>query len=1011
MRASLIRRWRPTPVGRTFLVMMVCLFTVATSTRDARAAEKPEITHLTTEAIGATIATLRADVNPKGETTTYRFEYGEGESYGFTVPVEGGNVNAMTGPVSVAVDVSGLTGNASYHFRVVATNAAGSTISEDEKFSTFGLASFTADVVEPEGVPDMEAGSHPYAITTNLEVATFGGNQPAGYLEGMKLRFPVGLSGEARAIPECPQRLLAPKNVEVVGPSRCPADTQVGLLTLHVGGENKETLTVPMYNLVPEAGVPAQFGVYALIFPIVVSARVDPEHGYALNIDLSGVSDLVPTTGLTVTLWGVPADSRHDGERGTCAPDTFNGEPSGKSCPSGALKRALLTLPTECDTVPQFGLEVDSWAQPDAAIGADAIANGEQGSHLGGCDTLDFAPVVKVAPEAFTAESPTGFDMEIGLPHNDNPSGRAEAPIKQLRVALPRDLSINVSAANGLRTCSAQQIGFGSSQQPSCPSSSEIASVRVDTPLLSVPLVGSVYLGVPPDPFEGQLTGYLVAAGEGVVLKIPVVINADPATGSLSMTVEELPQVPFAKLSLDFRGGPRAPLATSRECGVQQVDAQFTPYSTPDLVVTRHSEYSIGANCASSLSPSFLAGSVGRDAGESSGFLLRLAREDDEQQLRSFSAILPKGVLARLGGVPLCSDGQAAFAACTAATRVGSVTVAAGAGSAPFYLQGEIFLTGPYENAPFGLAIILPAVAGPFDLGTVLIRGRVSLDRHDAQLSIQTDPLPSILKGVPLRIRSLAIDVDRPNFMFNPTDCTTQSVTADVLGEGSAAKVSTPFAVSGCAYLPFSARVTASVPAKVSRRSGAGLNIAIARPSGRLANMGSVRIVLPRQLSARLSAIRHSCSQLVFARDPATCPLQSRIGSVAARTGVLGSPLSGPIYLLSNGTKTRPAIAMVMQGEGVVLELTGELRISHGRVSFTIRNVPDAPISTLTVALPGGPGSVLGDNTLGGVQGNLCGRKMVLEASIAGQNRASVARSPRIAISGCHKPRLAGKGG
>jgi hypothetical protein len=285
------------------------------------------------------------------------------------------------------------------------------------------------------------------------------------------------------------------------------------------------------------------------------------------------------------------------------------------------------------------------------------------------------------------------------------------------------------------------------------------------------------------------------------------------------------------------------------------------------------------------------------------------------------------------------------------------------------------------------------------------------VDRRDAQLSIQTDRLPSILKGVPLRIRSFAIDIDRPNFMFNPTDCAMQSVTANVLGEDSAANVSSPYAVAGCAHLPFSARVTASVPAKVSRQGGAGLNIVIGQPSARLANMGGVRVVLPPELSARLSAIRHSCSQLVFARDPASCPMRSRIGSVAARTGVLSSPLSGPIYLLSNGTTTRPAIAMILQGEGVVLELAGELRISHGRVSFTIRNVPDVPISALTVDLPGGPGSVLGDNTLGGVQGSLCGRKMALEASITGQNGASVALSPRVAISGCRRSRLASRRG
>ncbi|MGH2879402.1 MAG: fibronectin type III domain-containing protein [Solirubrobacteraceae bacterium] len=1003
MRTLRTRIWKKTVTVRILFVLAVSATAVAAWAQQAWAAEKPEVTHITTESIGATIATLRAEVEPNGEATTYRFEYGRSESYGFTVPAGSGSLEAGSSPVSVAVNISGLTANTLYHYRVVAINSTGTTVSQDQTLSTFGIASFVADVIGSDDKPDVEAGSHPYAVTTSLDLATFAHNDAGGYLKGMKLRFPVGLSGEARAIPTCPQRLLPPENDQFLGFSRCPADTQVGMLTLHLAGEEAAVVTIPLYNLVPESGVPVQFGVYAIAFPLVINATVDAEHGYALSVDLPGVSDLLPITGISFTLWGVPADPEHDGERGACAPSPIGGEPSGKSCPSGATLRPLLTLASVCETPPQFALEVDSWAQPDVVVNAIATANGVDGSQLSGCDTLDFTPTVDVMPEVTTTEAPSGFDMKIALPHNESPSGRTEAPMKQIRVELPQDLSINVSGANGLQTCSSEQIRLGNSQQPSCPPSSEIASVRVDTPMLSAPLVGSIYLGVPPDPFEGQLAGYLVASGEGVVVKAPVHINADPATGRLSVTVEELPQVPFAKLRLDFRGGPRAPLATSSECGVQQAQAQLTPYSTPDRVVTRRSEYTIDSNCTANLSPSFLAGGVSADAGENSGFLLRLSREDDEQQLSSFSAILPKGVLARLGGVPRCSDAQAASGACPVDAQVGSVTIAAGAGSAPYYLHGAIFLTGPYEDAPFGLAIVIPAVAGPFDLGTVVVRGRLSLDRHDAQLSLQTDRLPSILKGVPLRIRSLAIEIDRPNFMFNPTNCATQSVTANVLSEDSAAIVSTPFAVRGCAHLPFSVKVTASVLAKVSRRGGAGLNITIRQPSGTLANMDRVRVVLPPQLSARLNAIRHSCPQRIFVRDPASCPMRSRVGSVTALTGVLGSPLSGPIYLLSNGTKTRPAIAMVMQGEGVVLELTGELRIFHGRVSFTIRNVPDAPISALAVALPGGPGSVLGDNTLAGVRGSLCGRKMMLEASITGQNRASVALSPRVAVSGCRK--------
>lgn len=990
-------------------VIAACaVLTLGTSTASATPGA-PGIGTIWPASIGATTTTLHAEVNPDGSDTTYYFQYGKTSSYGAVAPASAASIGSGVNSVNVSDALSGLAPDTAYHYRVVATNSFGTVASEDQTFNTFGVVSFRASAVNADGSPDVEAGSHPFGVTASVALAQTefkGSVVPAGAMKDMEVTFPVGLVGSAGAVPQCPLYLL-PSDVPL-GASKCPPDTQVGLLLAELSSGEK--LGLPLYNLVPPAGAPVELGVYAGFFPLTMTGVVRADRDYALSVDLENISQLFPLAGLSMTLWGVPADPTHDPYRGECV-RLLGGESTG-SCPAGAPLEPFLTLPTACEAPLAFTLGVDAWSQPGESLTAVAASEDGAGGKLEvtGCDRLNFGPSIDVRPDTVAADSPAGVSIDLALPHTDNPRGLAEAALRDMRVTLPRGVSINVAAADGLSACTPAQVGLGTMEEPSCPNSSEIGSAAVDTPLLPVPLAGTIFLGPSGDPFDGEVTAYVVAEGDGVVVKLATHVVADPSTGQLMVTVSKMPQVALTDMRLSFRGGPRAPLATPEGCGTFATTAQLTPYSAPPVSEqpTLTSSFTIGSNCGAGFAPSFVAGSTSTSAGESTGFALELSRADGEQEIRSMSATLPEGVLANLGSVTPCRATQAAAGDCGAASRVGAVTIAAGAGSHPFYLSGAAFLTGPYEGAPFGLSILVPAVAGPFDLGTVTIAARLSLDRHDAQLTIATDPLPTIIKGIPLRIRSIAMTVDRPGFISNPTNCASKQVVGEVVGAQTAARVSSPFALTGCSRLPFSPSVSASTPAGVSRARGAGFDLKIRESRGAHANIGSVAVVFPSQLSARLGAIQQACTRAIFDANPASCPTGSRIGSAEAQTSLLGSRLNGPAYLVSNGTATHPDMAMVLQGEGVTIELRGALRVSHGRaLAVTLKNVPDAPISSLEVSLPEGPESVLGANDLSRATGSLCGEKLVLHTSIAGQNGVRVKRSPRVSVSGCRRSRRA----
>ncbi|HUB36988.1 MAG TPA: hypothetical protein VL972_09195, partial [Solirubrobacteraceae bacterium] len=538
--------------------------------------------------------------------------------------------------------------------------------------------------------------------------------------------------------------------------------------------------------------------------------------------------------------------------------------------------------------------------------------------------------------------------------------------------------------------------------------------VEIATPLLPEPLTGAVYIATPTGAEPYRL---LVHASEGsLAVSLSGRVEADPNTGQLTAVVENTLQLPFSDLELRLFGGPNAVLANPPACGPATSVANLTAHLTPEL--DAHAEASStfdidddgkGAPCPSpSFTPAFTAGTTPALAGQPATFSFDLSREDGQPYLSSFAVRLPPGLTGLLSSLSPCPEPQAATGACSASAQVGTATVAAGAGADPLQVSGPVYLTGPYEGAPFGLAAVIHAAAGPFDLGTMVVRSRVLVDPADLALTVASDPLPQIMDGIPLRLQALRISLDRPGFVIDPTSCAPRAISATIADrEGAQALLSSPFQVSGCARLRFSPRLTAATEAHgTSKGDGASLALKILSPSRSTATMRSVIVELPAALRPRLSTIQHACLSTGAAISPSACPLESRIGVATVRTPVLAAPLTGAIYLVAHGGANLPTLVMALQGDGVAVQLPGVLAISRrGAISAAFRALPDAPISAFELSLPRGPHSILGATA------NPCAGALKLPYELTDQGGARIDATARIAVSGCpraqgaHRPR------
>ncbi len=720
-----------------------------------------------------------------------------------------------------------------------------------------------------------------------------------------------------------------------------------------------------------------------------------------------------------LALWGVPADHSHDPERGYFA---VNG--SGESVASDAPPIPLLTNPTSCGVPLESLVSADSWIQPIESLSpfsypstAPYPMTDNRGNQLSmqGCGKLEFRPTLEVSPETSASNTPTGLEVKLSVPQNPKPEGLATAHLKDTTVTLPPGMTVSPSVANGLAACTLTEIGLTNGNQPSCPNASKIGAVTGHTPLLDTLLSGSVYVAQQGEnPFGSLLAIYVTAEADGALIKLAGHVQADPTTGQLTATFDENPQLPFSDLTLNFFGGPRAALVTPKACGSYTPMAQLTGWNGA-AVTSAIQPFQIKSGCeAPGFLPSFVAGTTNNPAGSFAPFVTTVTLPDGDQPIDAVSVKPPPGLLGMLSQVPLCTEAQAAQTACPAASLIGHVTAVAGPGPDPVTVSGgQVFLTGPYKGAPFGLLIVVPAVAGPFNLGNVAVRATINADPHTAQITITTDPLPTILQGIPLDVRAANVTIDRPNFIFNPTSCAPLSSSATIASsEGASASLSSRFQAADCASLAFKPKFTVSTQAHASHTKGASLHVKLALTPGQ-ANIARVAVKLPVQLPSRLTTLRLACVAAVFEVNPANCPAGSIVGTAKGLTPVLpgvgGGLLTGPAYLVSHGGEAFPDLVVVLQGDGVRLDLVGNTAIAHGITSSTFASVPDAPVSTFELNLPEGPHSVLGPNLPAKANGNFCSTKLVMPTTITAQNGAQVVQSTKISVTGCPKAKPAKK--
>ncbi len=910
----------------------------------------------------------------------------------------------------------------------------GLSISSGVAMAEFGFQSqgFDAEATNADGSIDVQAGSHPFQFTTSFRLApavnAFGEVVPSGNVKDVRVDLPPGLIGSAIAVPQCSQELfrtVVRETVDAEGhgndnsvPS-CSNSSVVGIIEVFFHPEFAEF--VPVYSLVPPAGLPAEFGFNVQGAPVVLAPSLRTSGDYGLRVESSETSQALRVFASTVTFWGVPADPRHDEVRGSCL-FQGNGHSIGERCPADA-PRPLLRLPTSCTGPLTTTISADSWqeplANPELWTSATSISHNSLGDPvgIGGCDRLDFGPSLLAQLETAAANSPTGMELDLSIPQNENPEGLAEADLRKAVVTLPAGVSISPSAANGLEACSEAQVGLHSTEPARCPNASKVGSVELETPLLEHALQGGLYVAQQnSNPYGSLLALYLVVEGSGVAVKLAGGVQVDPATGQLSTSFEErpqqqlsFPQLPFSKLRLRLYGGPRATLVTPRSCGSYQTTGLLTPWSSAAQVPTSVASppFQIDSGCVSQFNPSFAAGTVSNQAGGFSPLVTTIARTDQDQDLGQVSLHTPPGLLGMLSKVTLCDAAQAELGTCSAASRIGHLDTSAGVGPEPVSLpqagrqEDPVYLTGPYRGAPFGLAIVAHAEVGPFNLGTIVVRAAIYIDPHTAQITIVTDPLPKILKGIPLDVRSATVTIDRPEFTFNPTNCEPLAVTGAIASTvGANANVSTRFQAANCAALPFHPRFTVSTQSRTSRKKGASLQVKVTSGKGQ-ANIGRVVVSLPKQLPARLTTLQKACTEAAFAANPATCPAASVVGSARAVTPLLGEPLTGPAYLVSHGRAAFPDLVVILEGEGIRLDLVGGTSIRKGITTSTFTTVPDAPVSSFELKLPEGSHSVLATNLPAKANGDLCGSRLVMPTTITGQNGARIVRSTRISISGC----------
>lgn len=924
---------------------------------------------------------------------------------GISVPVEIDPTVASSATVPVTFSGGG-GGEATFELNVV--------ISPNRAHA--GAAAFWAGAFDESGEPELQAGAHPTSAESyfllNTVRAGSGKIVPAGDSKTVTVDLPPGFVGDPLVTERCPQRQLTATGYGAL----CGEDAVVGSFQpiLNALNSSSADFTTLIYNDIPAQGSAAEFTT-KIAFPIQsLFGSVRSEEDFGIRITAPNNPNYESIFGSFASLSGVP---------------------------EGAHGKAFLSNPTDCAEeareAPVVKTESATWQEPDVFSGSTYTL-----PPVTGCDKLVFQPSFSFQPTTTQGSSGTGATAVLHVPQDGltDPSKLNTPALKKAVVTLPQGMTLNPSSAAGLESCSEAQIGYKgpgpmpnptrfSAASPACPDGSKLGTVEINSPLVEAPLQGTVYLAAQGEnPFHSLIALYLVVddARTGVVLKLPGEVKPDPATGQLTATFDNNPQLPFEDLTLHFRGGgPRSELTTPEICGSYKTTGSMTPWSAPESGPPAQIEeagFDVSSNCASSPSarpfaPGFEAGTTGTKAGAYSPLVVKVNRKDGEQELTRLDFTLPKGLTGKLAGIPYCPGAAIAAAegksgkeeqaspSCPTASRLGSVDTSAGVGSEPFHVGGNVYLAGPYKGAPVSSVVVTPAVAGPFDLGNVVIRAPLYVDPETAQLTVKSDPIPTMLRGIPLKVRSVAINVDRAGFILNPTSCEPMTFSASLTGgSGATATPSGSFQVGGCKDLAFSPKLKISLNGGTRRNSHPALVAKLTQPPGQ-ANISHVSVALPHSEFLDQGHIGTICTRVQFAAKE--CPKGSIYGRAEAVTPLLDHPLTGFVYLRSSNHKL-PDLVAALQGpatQPVEIDLDGRIDAIHGGIRNTFELVPDAAVSKFVLHMKGGKKGLLVNST------NICRGKHRATVRMGGQNgKAHNFRTPVKADCG-GKPKRRGSGG
>jgi hypothetical protein len=825
--------------------------------------------------------------------------------------------------------------------------------------------------------------------------------------------LPPGFVGAPTAVEECTQAAF------IIGD--CPPSSQVGTITVNVGAANLVngnqyiSLYRPVYNLSHPRGVISDLAFQVLQNPVHIKATLDPANRYAITTTVPQINELAPPFGQNLKIWGVPAAHSHDSQR--CG-GTANIETS-KDCPAGVEPKPFLSLPSQCEADNVFRLHhYDSWQHP--GVYGPEIDHAMPGL-IEKCEKPRFEPEVEIEPTGKQANTPTGLDVHVQIKQNENPNALATPPVKRFTVRLPEGMSFSPSFADGLSSCTLAQMQLGNNEPVQCPDASRIGEVTLHTPLLPKAAEGSMYLAAQGDnPFGSTFALLLVlhdTEERGALIKIPGRIDVDENTGQITTVFNDTPQFPFDDLTLKFRSGPRAPLVSPPTCGKQTIGVEVASYAQPQKPVDASNTYEVtegpnGTPCPPDSArrgfhPSFSGGTLNPVAGAYSPFLFRLSREDSEQELSQVTTILPEGLVAKIAGVPSCPDQSIAsistalgtgraelnHPACPAASQIGTVSAGLGAGPGPNYFGGKVYLAGPYKGAPLSLAIVAPGLAGPFDLGNVVVRAALYVNPDTTQVRAVSDPFPTILHGVILRVRDVRLRVDRPNTTINPTSCAQKAVAGAISGTGGALfNAQSPFQVGSCSELPFKPKLDLRLFGGTHRGSHPKLKATVAFPPGG-ANTAFASVALPHSEFLDQGHIGTVCTRPQFQAE--ACPQASIYGTVSAKTPLLDEELHGNVYLRSSSHQL-PDLVAAFRGGRISANLVGRVDSINGGIRNTFEFVPDVPVTQASFNFFGGSKGLLVNSR------DVCKAPAKATAKFIGQNGDQLTLHPALK-SACAK--------